>query len=66
MRQAFNQPGDIDPTEPGYLTIRLDPLATKRATKAIDELCEHLTTTQTRYPGTELILKFAIKNRTQS
>ncbi|WP_427006393.1 putative transposase [Pseudarthrobacter sp. H2] len=64
MRQAFNQPGDIGPTVPGFLTIRLDPLPTKRATKAIDELCAHLTSTETRYPGTGLTLKFAIKNNT--
>ncbi|WP_426978425.1 hypothetical protein ACQCSU_04150 [Pseudarthrobacter sp. O4] len=51
MRQAFNQPGDIDPTVPGFLTIRLGPLPTKRATQAIDELCEHLTSTETRYPA---------------
>lgn len=61
MRQAFNQPGDIDPTEPGYLTIRLDPLPTKAKTAAIKELCDHLTDSETRYPGTSLILKYAIK-----
>ncbi len=63
MRQAFNQSGDINPTEPGYLTIRLDPLPTQAKTAAIAELCEHLTTTQTRYPGTELILRYEIKKR---
>ncbi|WP_427015969.1 putative transposase [Pseudarthrobacter sp. P1] len=29
IRQAFHQSGDIDPTVPGHLTIRLDPLPTK-------------------------------------
>ncbi|MDQ6739603.1 MAG: hypothetical protein M3021_04335 [Actinomycetota bacterium] len=66
MRQAFHQSGDIDPTEPGYLAIRLDPLPTKTKTKAIAELCEHLTATETRYPGTDLILKYAVKNKTPS
>ncbi len=61
MRQAFNQGGDIDPTTPGYLTIRLDPLPTQSKTTALAELCHHLTTTKTRYPGTNLILKYAIK-----
>ena len=37
------------------------PLPTRRATKAIAELCEHLTATQTRYPGTDLILRYEIK-----
>ncbi|MEV8144218.1 putative transposase [Specibacter sp. NPDC078709] len=62
MRQAFNQTGDIDPTAPGYLTITLDPLPTKAKTAAVAELCAHLTATETRYPGTELILRYKIKN----
>jgi prepilin-type processing-associated H-X9-DG protein len=60
-RQALTGSGDIDTTTPGYLTIRLDPLPTPRATTAINELCQHLTTTQTRYPGTGLILRYEIK-----
>jgi prepilin-type processing-associated H-X9-DG protein len=63
-RQALTGSGDIDTTNPGYLTIRLDPLPTARATAAIGELCQHLTTTETRYPGTGLILSYEIKNRT--
>ena len=63
-RQALTGSGDIDTTKPGYLTIRLDPLPTARATSAIGELCRHLTTTETRYPGTGLILRYEIKNRT--
>ncbi|RAN69402.1 hypothetical protein B5P43_36245 [Bacillus sp. SRB_336] len=61
MRQAFNQPGDIDTSEPAHLVIRLDPLPTKAKTAAIKELCDHLNSTETRYPGTSLILKYAIK-----
>ena len=56
-RQALTGSGDIDTTTPGYLTIRLDPLPTARATTAIAELCQQLTTTKTRYPGTDLILR---------
>ncbi|NVN00081.1 putative transposase [Arthrobacter sp. SDTb3-6] len=62
MRQAFNQGGDIDTTVPGHLTITLDPLPTQAKKQAIAKLCEHLTATQTRYPGTELILRYKIKN----
>ncbi|MDO5754548.1 putative transposase [Arthrobacter sp.] len=61
MRQAFNQPGDIDPTIPGQLTITLDPMPTKAKTLAIAELCEHLTNTKTNYPGTNFILHYKIK-----
>ena len=37
-----------------------------RGGKAIAELCAHLTATQTRYPGTELILRYTIKNTKQA
>ncbi|WP_211882351.1 helix-turn-helix domain-containing protein [Pseudarthrobacter albicanus] len=66
VRQALTGSGDIDPSQDGYLTIRLDPLPTQRATAAIAELCDHLTATETRYPGTDRILRFEIKNRAAS
>jgi len=66
IRQALTHSGDIDPREDGYLTIRLDPLPTQRATTAISELCAHLTATETRYPGTDRILRFEIKNKETS
>jgi len=46
------------PPEPGRFT-----LPTGRATAAIAQLCEHLTATQTPYPGTDLILRYAVKTR---
>ena len=52
----------LDPRD-GVLTVRLDPLPTRRATTAIAELCEHLTATQTRYPGTDLVLRYEVKTR---
>jgi hypothetical protein len=62
VRQALTSTGDIDPSD-STLTIRLDPLPTQRATTAITQLCEHLTTTQTRYPGTDLILRYEVKTQ---
>jgi transposase-like protein len=62
VRQGLTGSGDIDPRD-GFLTIRLDPLPTQRATTAIAELCEHLTATETRYPGTDLVLRYEVKNR---
>jgi hypothetical protein len=62
IRQALTGSGDIDPRD-GVLTVRLDPLPTRRATTAIAELCEHLTATKTRYPGTNLTLRYEIKTR---
>jgi len=62
VRQVLIGSGDIDPGD-GVLTVRLDPLPTARATAAIAELCEHLTATQTRYPGTDLVLRYEVKAR---
>jgi transposase len=62
VRQALTGSGDIDPDD-GTLTVRLDPLPTQRATTAIAQLCEHLTATNTRYPGTDLILRYEVKTR---
>jgi transposase len=62
VRQALTGSGDIDPRD-GTLTVRLDPLPTRRATKAIAELCEHLTATKTCYPGTDLTLRYEIKTQ---
>lgn len=43
--------------------MRLDLMPTARATAAIRELCEHLTATNTRNPGTDLTQRYEIKNR---
>jgi hypothetical protein len=60
IRQALTGSGDIDPGD-GTVTVRLDPLPTQRATTAIAQLCEHLTETETRYPGTNLTLRYEVK-----
>ncbi len=60
IRQALTGTGDIIPAG-DTLTIRLDPLPTGRATKALNELCEHLNATHTRYPGTNLTLRYQTK-----
>jgi len=53
------------PTRPttDFAEALLDPLPTARATAAIAELCEHLTATQTRYPGTDLVLRYEVTAR---
>ena len=62
-RHVLTHSGDIDPTVDGVLTVRLDPMPTARATAAIGKFCEHLTATQTRHTGTNLILRSEIKHR---
>ncbi len=51
-------------TVPGdsTLTIRLGPLSAPRRTRALAALCEQLTATETRYPGTHLVLRYEVKN----
>ena len=43
------------------LHIRLDPLSAPRRTRALAALCEQLSTTTTRYPGTRLVLHYEVK-----
>ena len=61
IREAFNASGDIIPGN-GTLTIRLDPLSAPRRTQAIAALCDKLNATRSKYPGTDLILRYEIKN----
>ncbi|WP_146321532.1 putative transposase [Leekyejoonella antrihumi] len=62
IRQVLTHSGNIDPDLEGRtLTIRLDPMPTRRATSAIAQLCEHLTATETVYPDTDLVLRYEIK-----
>jgi len=62
-RQVLTHPGDIDPRHPGRLTITLEPMPTPRETRAVAELCEHLSATKTIYPGTNRTLHYQIKTR---
>ncbi len=60
IREALTASGDIIPGD-GTLTIRLDPLSAPRRTRAIAALCDQLTATATRYPGTRLVLRYEVK-----
>ncbi len=60
IREALHTSGDITPAG-GTLHVRLDPLTAPRRTRALAALCEQLNTTQTRYPGTKLTLRYEVK-----
>jgi hypothetical protein len=60
IREALHASGDIT-TRGSVLHIRLDPLSAPRRTRALAALCERLTTTATRYPGTTLTLHYEVK-----
>jgi transposase len=61
LRQAFQTSGDIQ-QHGNTLQVRLDPLSAPRHTRALAKLCEELTATHTRYPGTDLTLVYSMKN----
>ena len=60
IREALHASGDIT-ISGSVLHIRLDPLSAPRRTRALAALCEQLTTTATRYPGTQLLLQYEVK-----
>jgi transposase-like protein len=61
IREALTASGDIVPGD-GQLVIRLDPLTAPRRTQALAALCDQLTATGTRYPGTDLALRYEVKS----
>jgi len=61
IREALTISGDIRPG-PGELVIRLDPLTAPRRTQALAALCEQLTASGARYPGTDLALRYEVKS----
>jgi len=61
IREALHASGDIIPGD-GILTVRLDPLSAPRRTRAIAALCRQLNATATRYPGTQLVLSYEVKD----
>jgi transposase-like protein len=60
IREALTASGDIIPG-PGQLLIQLDPLSAPRRTQALTALCDQLNQTASRYPGTDLVLRYEIK-----
>ncbi|MGH3302796.1 MAG: putative transposase [Streptosporangiaceae bacterium] len=62
IREALHASGDIIPGD-RVLTVRLDPLSAPRRTRALAALCQQLTETATRYPGTELTLRYEVKDQ---
>jgi hypothetical protein len=58
--RSLKASGDIEPGD-GELRVRLEPLSAPRRTQALAAFCQQLNTTQTRYPGTSLILRYEVK-----
>ena len=63
-RKAFTLSGDLQIIR-GTLHIQLDPASAPRRSKALAAVCTELTATETRYPGTDLILDDRVKGYPQ-
>jgi hypothetical protein len=61
LREAFNSAGDLEVVN-GTIEVRIDPLSAPRRTRALAALCDELTLAKTRYPGTDLVLHFSVKD----
>jgi len=59
IQSALCSSAAIEPT-PDELRITLAPLSSPHRSKAVRSLCDELNKTQTRFPGTDLRLKFAV------
>ena len=59
----YARAGDIQPGD-GELLIRLDPLTAPTRTQALAALCDQLNQAASRYPGTDLILRYQVKPHT--
>ena len=47
----------------GTLWVMLEPMASPNRTRAVARLCEQLNDTRTRYPGTALVMHYAIQEQ---
>jgi len=60
VQSALALAGDIE-TSDGELRLVLDTLSSPHKTRALGALCDKLNETETRFPGTTLRLRFAVK-----
>jgi Helix-turn-helix domain len=60
IREALTASGDIHPGD-SELLIQLDPLTAPRRTRALAALCDQLNQAASRYPGTDLVLRYEVK-----
>jgi len=59
LREAFRTSGTLEVVA-DHLEVRLNPLSAPRRTRALAALCDQLNQTETRYPGTDLVLSYSV------
>ncbi len=64
LREALSLPGDLQIIGDS-LHVRLEPASAPRRSQALAALCNELTDTQTRYPGTNLVMAYSVKDHPQ-
>lgn len=60
VQSALSAGGDIEVTD-AELFVSIDPLSSPHKTQALAAVCEELNATATRFPGTHLRMRFAMK-----
>jgi hypothetical protein len=60
LREALRSPADLQIIS-RELHVRINPLSAPRRTRAISALCADLNSTDTTYPGTDLVLRYSVK-----
>jgi len=60
LHSALSAGGDIEATT-DQLLVSIDPLSSPHKTQALAAVCEQLNATATRFPGTKLRMRFAMK-----
>jgi len=61
VREMMQATGDLEATN-HTLTVRLRPLSARRHTAAMAAVCEELSRRELHFPGTNLVLHFAVKD----
>ena len=59
LREAFRTSGTLEVIG-DRLEVRLNHLSAPRRTRALAALCDQLSQTETRYPGTDLVLSYSV------
>ena len=62
VANALARKGDLA-VQNGHLWVTLEPMASPNRTQAVARLCDQLNTTDTRYPGTDLIMRYTIQQQ---
>ncbi|MEW6296075.1 MAG: putative transposase [Candidatus Diapherotrites archaeon] len=60
LREALRSPADLQVVG-SELHVRLNALSAPRRTRAVAALCAELSSTDTVYPGTDLVLRYSVK-----